>query len=91
MAFASMGVEIRLWTKYHVLKLARNMRKIESEKEFSGWLLEVGDGRSGASISLPPSCFSNTQDSVEQLQGDINFNTVKAQQLKRQSNAKCYK
>jgi hypothetical protein len=31
---------------------------------------------------LPPSCFSNTQDPVEQLYGDINFNTVTAQQLK---------
>jgi ATP-dependent DNA helicase PIF1 len=31
---------------------------------------------------LPPSCFSNTQDPVEQPYGDINFNTVTAQQLK---------
>jgi hypothetical protein len=58
------------------------MQKIESEKEFSDWLLEVGDGRSCATISLPPSCFPNTQDPVEQLYGDINFNTVTAQQLK---------
>jgi hypothetical protein len=54
------------------------MQTTESEKKFSDWLLEVGDGRSGAIISLPPSCFSNTQDPVEQLYGDINFNTVTA-------------
>jgi hypothetical protein len=76
--FASMGTEIRLWTEFHVLKLTHNMRTIKSEKEFSDWLLEAGDGRSGATISLPPSCFSNTQDPVEQLYGDINFNTVAA-------------
>jgi ATP-dependent DNA helicase PIF1 len=58
------------------------MRTIESEKEFSNWLLEVCDGRSGATISLSPSCFSNTQDPVQQLYGDINFNTVTAEQLK---------
>jgi hypothetical protein len=58
------------------------MRTIESEKEFPVWLLEVGNGRSGATVSLPPSCFSNTQVPVEQLYGDINFNTVTAQQLK---------
>jgi ATP-dependent DNA helicase PIF1 len=58
------------------------MRTTESENEFSDCLLEVGDGRSGETISLPLSCFSNTQDSVEQIYGDINFNTVTAQQLK---------
>jgi hypothetical protein len=57
MAFASVGAEIRLWTEFHVLKLTRNERTIESEKEFSDWLLEVGNGRSGATISSPPSCF----------------------------------
>jgi hypothetical protein len=82
MASASMGADIRLWTEFHVLKLTRNMRTIESEKEFSDWLLEVGDGRSGATISLSPYCFSNTQDPVEEHYGDINFNTVTAQQLK---------
>jgi hypothetical protein len=82
MVFTSVGAEIRLWTEFHVLKVKHNMRTIESEKEFSDWLLEVGNGRSGATISLPLSCFSDTQDPVEQLYGDINFNTVTAQQLK---------
>jgi hypothetical protein len=77
-----MGAEIRPWTEFHVLKLTHNLRTVESEKEFSDLLLEVGDGRSGATISLPPSCFSNTQDLVEQLYGDINFNTITVQQLK---------
>jgi hypothetical protein len=54
---------------------------MESEKGFSDWLLEIGDGRSGATISLPASCFSNTHP-AEQLCGDINFNAVTAQQLK---------
>jgi hypothetical protein len=58
------------------------MRTVESEKEFSDGLLEVGDERSGTTISLPPFWFSNTQDSVEQLYGDINFNTVTAQHLR---------
>jgi hypothetical protein len=64
-----MGAEIRLWTEFYVLKLTRNMRTIEIEKEFSDCLLEVGNGRGGATISLPPSCFSNTQDLVEHLYG----------------------
>jgi hypothetical protein len=40
------------------------MRKVNSEKEFSDWLLEAGDGGSGANVSLSQSCCSNTQDSV---------------------------
>jgi hypothetical protein len=71
MAFTSISAMIRLWNKFHVLKLTRNMQTTESEKEFSGWLLEAGDGRSGATVSLPPSSFPNTQDPVEQLYGDI--------------------
>jgi hypothetical protein len=81
MAFASVGAEIRLWTEFHVLKLTRNKRTTGSEKEFSDWLFEVGDGRSDASISLLTSCFSSTQDPVEQLCCDININTVTARQL----------
>jgi hypothetical protein len=82
MAFASMGAEIRLWTEFHVLKLTRNVRTIESETEFSDWLLEVSDGRSSTTISSPPSCFSNTQDPAEQLFDVIKFDNVTAQQLK---------
>jgi hypothetical protein len=58
------------------------VRTVASEKEFSDWLLELGDGRSGANISLPASCFSNTQNLVEHLYGDITFNTVTPQQVK---------
>jgi hypothetical protein len=90
MTFASMSAEIRLWTEFHILKLTLTTGTIESEKEFSDWLLEVGDGRSGANISLPLSCFPNTQDPVEQLYFDI-VNTVAAQQLKRRAMLKCYK
>jgi hypothetical protein len=58
------------------------LQTIESEKKFSDWLFELGGGRSGAIVSLPPSCFSVTQELVEQLCGDINFSTVTNQQLK---------
>jgi hypothetical protein len=64
------------------LKLVCNLRTKGSEKEFSNRLLEVGNRRSRAIISLPPSCFSHTQDPAEQLHGDINFKTIIAQQLK---------
>jgi hypothetical protein len=55
--------------------------RTESEKEFSDWLLEVSDDKSGEPISVSPSCFRYIQDLVEQFNRDINFNTVTAQQL----------
>lgn len=55
------------------------MQTVESEKKFSDWLLELGGGRNGETVSLPLSCFSVTQDLVEPLCGDINFSTVTIQ------------
>lgn len=42
----------------------------------------MSTGKSGARVNLSQSCFLNTQDSVQQLYGDINFNTFTAKQLK---------
>jgi hypothetical protein len=68
----------RLWTETETC----NVQTIKSEKKFSGWLLELGGGRSGATVSLPPSCFSVTQELVEQLCGDVNFSTVTVEHRK---------
>ncbi|GBO21876.1 hypothetical protein AVEN_60834-1 [Araneus ventricosus] len=46
-----------LWLNFHILYLTKNMRALESEKEFSKWLFEVGDGLSGNTIKLPSVCY----------------------------------
>ncbi|GBM13631.1 hypothetical protein AVEN_229598-1 [Araneus ventricosus] len=71
-----------LWLNFHVLYLTKNIRALESEKEFSKWLLEVGDGLSEDTIKLPSVCYPKEQDPVKQLYNDLNFKAVTAEQLK---------
>ncbi|GBN11575.1 hypothetical protein AVEN_246268-1 [Araneus ventricosus] len=58
------------------------MRAVDSEKEFASWLLHVGEGESGEKIQLPPFCYPEIQDSVQQLFSDIDFKTVTPEELK---------
>ncbi|GBM37876.1 hypothetical protein AVEN_193393-1 [Araneus ventricosus] len=58
------------------------MRALESEKEFSKWLLEVGDGLSGDTIKLPSVCYPKEQDPVKQFYNDLNLKAVTTEQLK---------
>ncbi|GBM66546.1 hypothetical protein AVEN_251967-1 [Araneus ventricosus] len=58
------------------------MRALESEKEFSKWILEVGIGLSGDTIKLPSECYPKEQDPVKQLYNDVNFKAVTAEKLK---------
>ncbi len=72
----------KIWSEFKVLKLTSNMRPLENEKEFSEWLLNVGDGKNDSFINLPSQCLSNMTDPVEELHGDINFSNVTTEQLK---------
>ncbi|GBM08865.1 hypothetical protein AVEN_57417-1 [Araneus ventricosus] len=58
------------------------MLDLESEKEFSKWFLEVGDGLSGDIISLPSACYPKKQNPVKHLYNDLNFKAVAVEQLK---------
>ncbi|GBN68097.1 hypothetical protein AVEN_104931-1 [Araneus ventricosus] len=72
----------RLWSDFFVMKLTENMRAFASEKEFASWLLHVGEGESGEKIQLPPFCYPEIQDPVQQLFSDIDFKTVTPEELK---------
>ncbi|GBM22566.1 hypothetical protein AVEN_183992-1 [Araneus ventricosus] len=75
----------RLWSDFFVMQLTENMRAFDSEKEFASWLLRVGEGESGEKIQLPPFCYPEIQDPVQQLFSDIDFKTVTPEQLKGQA------
>ncbi len=64
------------------MKLTENMRAFATEKEFASWLLHVGEGESGEKIQLPPFCYPEIQDPVQQLFSDIDFRTVTPEELK---------
>ncbi|GBL80201.1 hypothetical protein AVEN_29175-1 [Araneus ventricosus] len=72
----------RLWSDFFVMKLTENMHAFDSEKEFASWLLHVGEGESGEKIQLPPFCYPEIQDPVQQLFSDIDFKTVTPEELK---------
>ncbi|GBM34040.1 hypothetical protein AVEN_162220-1 [Araneus ventricosus] len=72
----------RLWYDFFVMKLTENMRAFDSEKEFASWLLHVGEGESGVKIQLPPFCYPEIQDPVQQLFSDIDFKTVTPEEIK---------
>ncbi|GBM58424.1 hypothetical protein AVEN_63782-1 [Araneus ventricosus] len=72
----------RLWSDFLVMKLTENMRAFDSEKEFASWLMHVGEGESGEKIQLPPFCYPEIQDPVQQLFSDIDFKTVTPEELK---------
>ncbi|GBN54970.1 hypothetical protein AVEN_216338-1 [Araneus ventricosus] len=72
----------RLWSDFFVMKLTENMRAFDSEKEFLSWLLHVDEGESGEKIQLPPFCYPEIQDPVQQLFSDIDFKTVTPEELK---------
>ncbi|GBM24917.1 hypothetical protein AVEN_23450-1 [Araneus ventricosus] len=66
------------WLYFYVLYITKNIQALESEKEFSKWLLEVGDG---LSVKLPSVCYPK-EDSVKQLYNDLNCKVVTSEQLK---------
>ncbi|GBM65839.1 hypothetical protein AVEN_12894-1 [Araneus ventricosus] len=39
-----------LWSKFIKLNLIKNMRALETERKFSNWLLEIGEGKSGDNV-----------------------------------------
>ncbi|GBN43869.1 hypothetical protein AVEN_270913-1 [Araneus ventricosus] len=58
------------------------MLAFDSEKEFASWLLHVGEGESGEKIQLPPFCYLEIQDPVQQLFSGLDFKTVTPEELK---------
>ncbi|GBN03199.1 hypothetical protein AVEN_136525-1, partial [Araneus ventricosus] len=71
-----------LWLKFHKLYLTKNMRALESERDFGAWLLDIGEKKSGSTIQLPLQCYPSIQDPVHQLYSDIDFSSVTPQELK---------
>ncbi|KAG8173478.1 hypothetical protein JTE90_005081, partial [Oedothorax gibbosus] len=58
------------------------MRALESEKQFSKWLLDVGNAKEGDAVKLPEICYPEIQDPIAQLYNDIDFRNVTSKQLK---------
>ncbi|GBN19551.1 hypothetical protein AVEN_124242-1 [Araneus ventricosus] len=71
-----------LWLKFHKLYLTKNMRALESERDFGAWLLDIGEKKSGSTIQLPLQCYPSIQDPIHQLYSDIDFSSVTPQELK---------
>ena len=40
------------------------MRALESEKEFSKWLLDIGNAKEGDVVNLPEICYREVQDPI---------------------------
>ncbi|XP_054710250.1 ATP-dependent DNA helicase pif1-like [Uloborus diversus] len=70
-----------LWLKFHKLYLTKNMRTLESERDFSTWLLDLGEKKSGSMVKLPLQCYPTVQNPIQQLYSDIDFSTVTPQEL----------
>ncbi|KAF8768396.1 hypothetical protein HNY73_021220 [Argiope bruennichi] len=58
------------------------MRSLNTERKFSNWLLEVGEGKNGDTVMLPDVCYPSEQNPIKQLYGDLNFSTIMPQELK---------
>ena len=58
------------------------MRDLESEKEFSKWLLDIGNAKVGDVMILPEICYPEFQNPIAQLCNDIDFRDVTFKQLK---------
>ncbi|GBN49697.1 hypothetical protein AVEN_266074-1 [Araneus ventricosus] len=71
-----------LWLKFRKLYLTKNMRALESERDFGAWLLDIGEKKSGSTIQLPLQCYPSIQDPIHQLYSDIDFSSVTPQELK---------
>ena len=53
-----------LWSNFTKLTLSVNMRALESEKEFSKWLLDVDNAKKGDVVNLPEICYPEVQNPI---------------------------
>ncbi|KAG8191823.1 hypothetical protein JTE90_022815 [Oedothorax gibbosus] len=58
------------------------MHSLESEKQFSNWLLDVGIANEGDVVNLPEIYYPEVQDPIAQLYNAIDFQNVTSKQLK---------
>ncbi|GBO43226.1 hypothetical protein AVEN_256988-1 [Araneus ventricosus] len=77
-----------LWLKFHKLYLTKNMRALESERDFGARLLDIGEKKSGSTIQSLLQCYPSIQDPIHQLHSDINFSSVTPQE--RSNYSYCY-
>ena len=59
-----------------------NIRALKLEKEFSKWLLSIGNAKEGDVVNLPKICYPEVQDPTAQLYTDTDFRDVMSKQLK---------
>ncbi|KAG8184067.1 hypothetical protein JTE90_013701 [Oedothorax gibbosus] len=71
-----------LWADCTKLTLSVNMRALESEKQFSKWLLDASIAKEGDVVNLPEICYPEAQDPIAQLYNDIDFRNITSKQLK---------
>ncbi|GBM79714.1 hypothetical protein AVEN_22536-1 [Araneus ventricosus] len=57
------------------------MRALEYERDFSAWLLDIGEKKSCSTIQLHLQCYSSIQNPIHQLYCDIDFSSVTPQEL----------
>ncbi|GBM09054.1 hypothetical protein AVEN_87669-1 [Araneus ventricosus] len=58
------------------------MRALESERDFSAWLLDIEEKKSSSTIQLPLQFYPSIQDPIQQLYSDVDFSSVTPQELK---------
>jgi len=60
---------IDMWRKFTVFRLTENMRAGANEKEFSEWLIKLGNGVLGDPFEVPEACYVEKGDPVTVLYG----------------------
>ena len=53
-----------------------NSTAILGIKEFSEWLLDIGNAKEGDNVNLPENCYPEVQKPITQLYNDVEFKDV---------------
>ena len=61
------------------------MHALESEKEFSKWLVDIGNAKEEDVVNLPEIYYCEVQDPIAQLYNDIYFRDVISKHLKEKA------
>jgi hypothetical protein len=61
----------RVWSFTKPLSLSSNMRLSENNGDFSKWLLDIGEGKSGESVQIPNYMRCNKEQLIDRVFGDF--------------------